>query len=202
MLETVDIVESLRDLNQSNFFIIKVAERIYGLIYQNLQPEDLKPILGEAPVQIGEMPAPPPPPAPPGMPPLPQLPPQPLMVPRYKAFAFVPPEIIANSYRFKPMGIFSLENKVVKSAQFMDWVKTFMPVINMSEAAKYSAQIMGTSDEVDKMVMPAPMMGPGQPPMAPHPDAPGLKGGPNGNQPSFLPPPPNELRRQPVASGS
>jgi len=192
-------------------FIIKVAERIYGLIYQNLGPEDLKPILGEMPVQIGETPAPSPPPPPPGMPPLPQLPPQPLMVPRYMAFAFVPPEIVANSYRFKPMGIFSLENKVIKSAQFMDWVKTFQPVINLSEAAKYAAQIMGTGDEVDKMVMPMPMMPPGggppgSPPMGgpamPAPDAPGLKGGPNGNQPSFLPGPPNELRRQPIASAS
>lgn len=183
-------------------FILKVAERIYGLIYQNLQPEDLKPILGEEPVQIGEMPAPPPPPAPPGMPSLPQLGPQPLMVPRYMAFAFPPPEIVANSYRFKPMGIFSLENKVIKSAQFMDWVKTFAPVINMSEAAKYSAQIMGTGDEVDKMVMPMPMMAPqgaGET-ASPPPGAPGLKGGPNGNQPSFMPPEArNPLRREPVA---
>lgn len=178
-------------------FILKVAERIYGLIYQNLQPEDLKAILGEEPVQIGEIPSPPPPPPPPGMPPLPQLPPQPHMVPRYMAFAFVPPEVVANSYRFKPMGIFSLENKVIKSAQFMDWVKTFMSVINLSEAAKYSAQIMGTSDEVDKMVMPMPMMPPGG---APPPDSPGLKGGPNGNQPSFLPPEANPTARQPVTA--
>lgn len=182
-------------------FIIRVAERIYGLIYQNLQPEDLKPILGEEPVQIGTMPAPPPPPPPPGMPSLPQLPPQPLMVPRYMAFAFPPPEVVANSYRFKPMGIFSLENKVIKSAQFMDWVKTFAPVVNMAEAAKYSAQIMGTGDEVDKMVMPMPMISPpGGAPGQPPPGAPGLKGGPNGNQPAFLPPEMgNPLRRQPVA---
>lgn len=186
-------------------FILKVAERIYGLIYQNLQPEDLKPILGEEPVQIGELPSPPPPTPPPGMPPLPQLPPQPHMVPRYMAFAFVPPEIVANSYRFKPMGIFSLENKVIKSAQFMDWVKTFQPVIDLSEAAKYAAQIMGTGDDVDKMVLPMPMMAPGttgQAPGGPVPGSPGLKGGPNGNQPSFLPPTPNEVRRQPVAAAS
>lgn len=180
-------------------FIIKVAERIYGLIYQNLQSEDLKAILGEEPIQIGTMPAPPPPPPPPGMPPLPQLGPQPLMVPRYKAFAFVPPEIVANSYRFKPMGIFSLENKVIKSAQFMDWVKTFAPVINLSEAAKVSAEIMGTSDQVDKLVLPMPMMlPPGQEPG----NGPGLKGGPNGNQPNFLPSTPSPLARQPVASAS
>lgn len=177
-------------------FILKVAERIYGLIYQNLQPEDLLPILGEDPVQIGLMPSPPPPPPPPGMPPLPQLPPTPLMVPRYKAFAFAPPEIVANSYRFRPMGIFSLENKVIKSAQFMDWVKTFLPVINLPEAAKYAAQIMGTSEDIDKMVMPMmPMLPQGQ-----APDAPGLKGGANGNQPSFMPPENrNPLRREPVA---
>lgn len=184
-------------------FMLKCADRIYGLIYQNLQSEDLKPILGEQPVQIGTIPAPPPPPPPPGMSPLPQAPDQPHMVPRYMAFAFPPPEVVANSYRFKPMGIFSLENKVIKSAQFMDWVKTFAPVVNMSEAAKYSAQIMGTGDEVDKMVMPMPPpMIPGMPPgpgMLP-PGAPGLKAGPNGNQPSFLPPEMrNPLRRQPVA---
>jgi len=179
-------------------FLLQVAERIYGLIYQNLSSEDLKPILGEEPVQIGTVPAPPPPPAPPGLPPLPQAPPQPLMVPRYKAFAFPPPEVVANSYRFKPMGIFSLENKVIKSAQFMDWTKTFAPVIDMAEAAKYAAEIMGTSEKVDKLVRPMPMLPPG-PGMAPPPEAPGLKGGPNGNQPSFLPPEArNPIRRQPV----
>ncbi len=183
-------------------FILKVAERVYGLIYQNLTHEDLKPILGEEPVQIGEQPAPPPPPPPPGMPPLPQLPPQPIMVPRYMAFAFPPPEIIMNSYRIKPMGIFSLENKTIKAAQFMDWVKTFAPVINMPEAAKYSAQILGTSDEVDKMVMPMPMMPPPPPGTQPGKEAPGLKGGPNGNQPSFLPALPNQVRRTPVTSQS
>lgn len=192
-----------------NDFIMKVAERVYGLIYQNLQPEDLKPILGENPVQIGMLPAPPPPPAPPGMPPLPPAPPIPHMVPRYMAFAFVPPEIVANSYLFKPMGIFSLENKIIKSAQFMDWTKTFAPVVNMPEAAKYAAQIMGTGDDVDKMVMNAPPMpppaGPPMPPPGPgvpHLPSTGLKGGPNGNQPRFLPPLPNPLTRQPVVSSS
>lgn len=176
-------------------FIIRSAERIYGLIYQNLESEDLKPILGEEPVQIGTLPSPPPPPPPPGMPPLPQMAPQPFMVPRYMAFAFVPPEIVSNSYRFKPMGIFSLENKVIKSAQFMDWVKTFAPVVNLAEAAKYAAQIMGTGDEVDKMIMPMPMM-----PPAPDSETPGLHGGANGDQPSFMPPEArNPVRRQPVA---
>jgi hypothetical protein len=132
----------------------------------------------------------------------------PHMVPRYLAFAFVPPEIVSNSYLFKPMGIFTMENKVIKSAQFMDWVKTFAMVVNMPEAAKYSAQIMGTSDDVDKMVMPMPMMppggpegppgGPGKPPGS-LPGAPGLRGGADGNKPSFLPPEVrNPLRRQPV----
>lgn len=183
-------------------FIMKVAERIYGLIYQNLQPEDLKPILGEEPVQIGMLPPPPLPPGmviPPGMPP-----PQPIphMVPRYLAFAFVPPEIVANSYLFKPMGIFSLENKIIKTAQFMDWYKTFQMVANPVESAKYAAQIMGTADDVDKLVQPMPMMPPPGGPGGPKPPQ-GLKGGPNGNQPSFMPPDAqNPLRRQPVISGS
>jgi hypothetical protein len=178
-------------------FMLRAAYRIYGLIYQNLQSEDLKPILGEEPVQIGTIPAPPPPPPPPGMAPLPQLPPQPHLVPRYMAFAFIPPEVLSNSYRFKPMGIFSLENKVIKSAQFMDWYKTFQMVVNPSEAARYAAQILGTSDDVDKMVMPMPMLPPGGP--ASGPGGAGLQGGPNGNQPRFLPPTPSPLDRQAVA---
>lgn len=187
-----------------NDFILKVAERVYGLIYQNLQPEDLKPILGENPVQIGTLPAPPPPMAPLGMPPLPPMPPIPHMVPRYLAFAFVPPEIVANSYLFKPMGIFSLENKIIKSAQFMDWYKTFQMVANPVESAKYAAQIMGTADEVDKLVMPMPMMPPppqGGPDKGPGVPS-GLKGGPNGNQPRFMPQTPNPLTRQPIVAGS
>jgi hypothetical protein len=180
-------------------FILKVAERIYGLIYQNLTPEDLKPILGEEPVDIGPVPAPPPPPPPPGMPPLPQLPPQPMLVPRYMAFAFPPPEVVANSYRFKPMGIFSLENKVIKGAQFMDWYKTFSMVANPVEAAKTSAEILGISDQVDKLVMPMPMM---PPPGQEGDEGKGLKGGPNGNQPNFLPKGGEPLDRQPVTSSS
>lgn len=181
-------------------FLIRAAERIYGLIYQNLTPNDLVPILGTNPVQIGTMPAPVPPPAAQnGLPPPPAIGQIPHMVPRFMAFAFPPPEIIQNSYRFKPMGIFSLENKVVKTAQFMDFVKVFAPVINMSEAAKYAAKIMG-NDEAEKMILPFPILPPmgAPPPGSPVPaSAPGAKGGPNGNQPAFLPP--NPVRRQPVA---
>lgn len=168
-------------------FLIKSADRIYGLIYQNLtSPEDYRPILGDSPVQIGEIQTP--------MGPIPQI------VPRYKAFAFVPPEIVSQSYMFKPMGIFSLENKTVKTAQWMDFCKFFAPVLNMSEAAKYGAELMGTSEKVDRMVMPMPMLpppGPGQggPPQPPK-DAKGGKGGPNGNQPNFLPADP--INRQPI----
>lgn len=184
-------------------FMLRAAERIYGLIYQNLTPEDLKPILGEEPVDIGPVPAPPPPPPPPGMPPLPQLPPQPLLVPRYMAFAFPPPEVVANSYRFKPMGIFSLENKVMKSAQFMDWYATFAMVANPVESAKHAGQLIGASDEIDKLVMPMPMMPPpGAPGSEPPEGGKGNKGGPNGNQPNFLPKTPEPLDRQPIASAS
>ena len=129
-----------------------------------------------------------------------------------RAFVFSPPEVLANSYRFKPMGIFTLENKIIKSAQFMDWVKTFQPCVNMPEAAKYAAQIMGTADEVDKLVMAMPMLPPGGPgqmppqsPVGPHlppnlaPKKPGLSSGPNGNQPRFMPPTPDPLSRQPIA---
>lgn len=183
-----------------NDFILKVAERIYGLIYQNLQPEDLKPILGEEPVQIGEIPSPPPPAPPPGMPPLPQLAAQPLLVPRYMAFAFPPPEVVSNSYRFKPMGIFSLENKIIKSAQFMDWYATFQMVANPVESAKHAGQLIGASEDIDKLVLPMPMMAP-SPGGAPD-GAKGSKGGPNGNQPNFLPQSGGPLDRQPVASAS
>lgn len=164
-------------------FLMKVAERVYGLIYQNLNPDDLKPILGDAPVEIAPAPMP-------GMPPV--------MVPRYQAFAFVPPEEIARSYRFKPMGIFSLENKVIKNAQFMDWTKVFAPVVDLTEAAKYSANLQG-NEEAERMIRPMPMLPP-EPPVGPgmsnKKDVPGMKGGENGNQPAFMPP--NPIRRQPV----
>jgi hypothetical protein len=173
-------------------FMMRLADRIYGLVYQNLKPEDLKPILGEEPVEIA-------PPPFPGAPPI--------TVPRFMAFAFVPPEEVARSYRFKPMGIFTLENKVIKDAQFKDWVKLFAPFLNMPEAAKYSAQLQG-NDDAEKMVMPMPMLPPGAPgspgiPGGPPPpgipgqkQTPGMKGGPNGNQPAFLPP--NPVNREPV----
>lgn len=169
---------------ESSFFL-RAADRIYGLIFQNLtQHEDYLPILGDDPVDIGMIPGP--------------MGPQPMKVPRYMAFAFVPPEELSKSYRFKAMGIFSLENKVIKLAQFMDWVKLFAPVINLPEAAKYSSELMGMSEQVEKIVMPIPMMPappPGAPPIAAA--APGMKGGPNGNQPSFLPHS-NPIRREPV----
>lgn len=167
-------------------FLIKAAERIYGLIYQNLHPDDLLPILGDHPVLIDQVPGPM------GM--------MPIHVPRYKAFVFVPPEEVGRSYRFKPMGIFSLENKVVKQAQFMDWTKVFAPVVNLPEAAKYSAELMGMNDEAEKLVMPMPMLPPGQPPpgQTNKKDIPGAHGGPNGNQPAFLPP--NPINRQPVGA--
>lgn len=161
-------------------FLNRIAEKTYGLIYQELTPEDLKTILGEEPIQIGLLP-----------PPIPGLPPMPHMVPRYLAFAFVPPEEIYRSYRFKPMGIFSMENKLTKAAQFMDWAKLFAPVLNMSEAAKYSAKLMG-NDEAEKMILPMPLM-----PPPPPKDAPGMKGGPNGDKPNFLPP--NPLNRVPAS---
>lgn len=171
-------------------FVIRVAERIYGLIYQNLTPEDMKAILGEEPVQIGVLPIP----GPDGMP-------MPHLVPRFAAFAFVPPEEVAKSYRFKPMGIFTLDNKIIKAAQFMDWQKVNAAVINPVESAKYSGHLLGLGDEVEKLVMPMPLLPPGgesSPPPNGKSDTPGAKGGPNGNQPNFLPPDP--LRRQPVTA--
>lgn len=170
-------------------FLMKAADRIYGLIYQNLTPQDMVPILGTEPVQIGVLPIP----GPDGLP-------MPHIVPRYAAFVFPPPEEVGNSYRFKPMGIFSLENKVVKTAQAMDFAKMFAPVLNMSEYAKYVAELMGTSEQVDKTILPFPLLpppGPGEGQDGGDKEKPGMKGGPNGNQPSFLPP--NPVRREPVA---
>jgi hypothetical protein len=217
-------------------FLIEAAERIYSLIYGNLQPEDMKAILGTEPVQIGTMPAPPPPPPPPGMMPLPPAPPQPVMVPRYLAFVFVPPEMVAQSYRFKPMGIFSMENKIVKSAQVMDAIKvgSVQPgLMNIGAALQYVLEKLQGVPEAKAWFPPFPMLPgipggmPGMPGMLPPPTnpgeppgqgsmagvtppntipgnrmqgrpTPGMKGGPNGNQPSFLPP--NPIRRQPVTT--
>jgi hypothetical protein len=192
-------------------FLLEAAERIYSLIYQYLTPDDMRPILGEAPVEIDQNPMT-------GMP---------IEIPRYLAFAFVPPEEVSRSYRFKPMGIFSADNKIVKSAQVMDAIKlgAGMPpnpltgkIFDPLSALEYNlTKLQGISEAEKwfKRLPPMPMMPPGMPPpgMTPGPNGaplppnnqipapnqagtPGMKGGPNGNQPSFLPP--NPIRRQPI----
>lgn len=180
-------------LNIEDDFLIKLANKTYGLIYQNLTShEDLRPILGDSPVQIGEMP-----------PMAPGLPPQPIMVPRYRAFAYPPPELVNTSYRFKPMGIFSLENKIVKAAQFMDFYKLFAPFCNPTEAAKYASKLLGNDEQdMQKVILPeqvvAMMMASGvQQPTPNQKETPGMKGGANGNGASFGPQNPD--RRQPAA---
>jgi hypothetical protein len=224
-------------------FLVEASERIYALIYGNLQPMDMKPILGDTPVQIGMIQPPPPPPPVPGQMPLPQAPPIPHMVPRFLAFVFVPPEMVAESYRFRPMGIFSMENKIVKSAQVMDAIKvgTTLPPgsMDISGALQFVLEKLQTIPEAKAWFPPFPNMpgipqgqpmmpppgvpppnGPGAPPpglgplgpgAGPIPPnhsisenatpsqkmaAPGMKSGPRGNQPSFLPRP---IRRQPIA---
>lgn len=209
-------------------FLIQACEHIYALIYGNLQPEDMKPILGSNPVQIDTNP----------------MTGEPITVPRFLAFAFVPPEMVAESYRFKPMGIFSMENKIVKSAQVMDAIKvgTMLPPgqMNISSALQFVLEKLQTIPEAKAWFPPFPhmpgipqspmMMPPGMPPppgQGPMPPpgmgplgpeagptspnhtvaqnaspstrmaAPGMKSGPRGNQPSFLPRP---IRRQPIAS--
>jgi hypothetical protein len=195
-------------------FLMRAAQKVYGLIYQYLpNPEDLKPILGDEMVQIGMVPDPM------------TGEPKPHMVPRYLAFAYPPPELVNNSYRFKPMGIFSLENKVVKDAQIKDLIKLGMGAdptgtrFNALEALKYDAiQVNGIS-EAEKWFPSVPMVpitmippellplifergkpGAGnEPPPSPQTnkkDQPGMKGGPNGNGPSFAPP--NPIRRAPI----
>ena len=183
-------------------FMIQAARKSYALIYQRYasDPQGLQPILGDDPVQIGVIPGP--------------MGPMPHMVPRFLAFAFPPPEIINQSYSWKPMGIFSMENKVIKSAQVMDLIKLNLanPAFDATEASKYLAvQIQGISD-AEKWFRPIPMMpvpppGLGPPPegpirpgsKAPGPkELPGMKGGPNGNGATFAPASP--VRRQPVIS--
>jgi hypothetical protein len=179
---------------QESTFLLRAAEKIYSLIYQELTPPDLRPILGDEPVDIA------PPPAP-GMPPI--------QVPRFMAFAFVAPEEVNRSYNFKPMGIFSLENKIVKAAQVLDLMKinATNPRFDFNAAGKYVATKLQGVDEAEKWFLPpmptipglsAPTGEPMTPggPMAPPPDAPGMKGGPGGNQPNFLPPDP--VNRQPL----
>ena len=201
-------------------FLIEAAERIYSLIYGNLQPDDMKSILGDSPVQIANNP----------------MTGAPIEIPRYLAFVFVPPEVLAQSYRFKPMGIFSMENKIVKSAQVMDAIKvgSVLPPgqFNIATALQYVLEKLQGIPEAKSFFapfpnvpgipggplmmpgMPPPMLGPGSSPGPQGPVAgatppntipgqnmqgrptPGMHGGPNGNQPSFLPP--NPIRRQPV----
>jgi len=186
-------------------FLVRAAQKIYSLIYQRFgsDPQGLMPILGDDPVQIGELP-----------PPIPGMPPQPHMVPRYLAFAFVPPEMVNTSYTYKPMGIFSMENKVVKSAQIMDLIKLNMgnPSFDVTAATKYLAIEVQGINEAEKWFKPVPMipitmippellpmiMGPaaGGPPQTNKKDTPGMKGGKNGDGASFGPP--NPVNRQPV----
>lgn len=170
--------------------LLKVAEKSYGLIYQELDRQELRPILGEQPITIGER-----------LDPM-TMQPVPVQVPRFMAFAFPPPEEIHQSYRFKPMGIFSLENKVVKVAQAMDAVKLLAgdPRFDVIGAMKYITVTLQQLDEFEKFFLDVPMvpLPPGMLPPGGDPnqgppgamggkDTPGLKGGPNGNQPSFLP---------------
>lgn len=178
-------------------YLLKAAGKIYGLIYQELDPQEMKYILGEDPVTIGVIPTP--------------MGPQPMQVPRYLAFAFVPPEELNRSYRIKAMGVFSMENKIVKSAQVMDLVKVAAadPRFDVISALKYVAVTLQGISEAEKWFLNVPpqMMGGGKEgddgeeekgeegrEML---DGPGMKGGPNGNGPSFLPDQ-NPLRREPV----
>lgn len=186
-------------------FLLKAAEKMYSLCYQELKPQDLQYILGDDEIEIGQT-----------VNPLTGLP-EPVLVPRFLAFAFPPPEVINTSYALKPMGIFSMENKVIKTAQIMDLIRLYGddPRFDKIAAGKYIAKIQQV-DEADKWFMPMPLM-PGMPGMVPPgvglgaapiqpgpaapeapepPGPPGMSGGQNRNQPRFLPP--NPLRRQPA----
>lgn len=187
-------------------FLVRTAQKTYGLIYQRFgeDPGGLKQILGDDPVKIGELP-----------PPAPGLPPMPHMVPRFLAFAFVPPEMVNTSYLFKPMGIFSMENKVVKSAQIMDMIKLNMgnPAFDSMAASKYLAVEVQGVNEAEKWFRDIPMipitaippemlpiimdnmMGGGK---TNKKDTPGMKSGKNGNGATFSPP--NPINRQLVTS--
>ncbi len=177
-------------------FILKAAQKIYGLIYQNLTPQDLRPILGDELIHIEHIQDP----MNGGM--------VPFQLPRYLAFAFVPPEEVNRSYRFKPMGVFSLDNNITKTAQILDLINLAGPDprFDRMAALKYVAVTLQQIDEAEKWFMALPPMMPGMPPpgmppppgapgMAP-PEPPGMKGGSTGSKPNFLPP--NPLRRQPV----
>lgn len=190
-------------------FLVRCAQKTYGLIYQRYgeDPNGLRMILGEDPVQIGEIPNP--------MDPM--GPPIPHMVPRYLAFAFVPPEVVNNAYIYKPMGIFSMENKIVKSAQIMDLIKINLgnPGFDSTAATKYLAVEVQGINEAEKWFRPVPMiplsmippellpmiMQGQQPGQTNKKDMPGMKSGPNGNGATFAPPKlPNPINRQPVLS--
>lgn len=199
-----DRVASLGMVMESAF-LMRAASKIYGLIYQRFatDPEGLLPILGDDPVQIGEIPNPIDP----------MGPPQPHIVPRYMAFAFPPPEMVNQSYQFKPMGIFSMENKIVKSAQIMDLIKLNIanPSFDATAASKYLAVTVQGIGEAEHWFRPVPMiplsmippellpmiMG-GKKPETNKKDLPGMKGGENGNGASFGPG--NPVRRQPVVA--
>lgn len=151
-------------------FLLKVGEKSYKIIYQEVGkqgPMLLQPILGDAPVTIAEMPIP-------------------VQVPRFMAFALVPPEEVSRSYKLKPVGIFSMENKIVKSAQIMEAIQVAGPDPRFDRIAalEYLMTIVQGIDEANKWFIdiPLPMMTP------PPPGGEGPTGGPNGNQPSFLPP--------------
>lgn len=163
-------------------YLLRAASKIYGLIYQNLDPQEMKYILGEEPVTIDVIMN------------------TPVQVPRFLAFAFVPPEEINRSYRIKAVGVFSMENKIVKSAQVMDLIKVMAmdPRFDLIGAMKYVAVTLQGIQEAEKWFLNIPM--PMMPPQMPNKkEMPGMKSGPNGDSPTFLPPSPNPLNRQPVA---
>lgn len=173
-------------------FLLKAAEKMYSLIYQELSPKDMFFILGDDPVTIKEDPIF-----------------GPIKIPRWKAFAFVPPEVVSQAYLFKPMGMFTLENKVVKTAQIMDAIKlgSMDPMrFDAMQALKYVlVNIQGVTEAENWFQPPmqgmpglpgslpgAPGMGlPGRPPtpagQPPPISVPGMKGGPNGNSATFSP---------------
>lgn len=187
-------------------FLVVAAKKTYGLVYQRFgtDPQGLQYILGDDPVTIGEFPNPM----------GPQFPPIPHQVPRYLAFAFVPPEIVNNAYIYKPMGIFSMENKIVKSAQILDLIKLNMgnPGFDTQAATKYLAVEVEGISEAEKWfrdipMIPLAMIPPELLPMILPPpgggqtnkkNTPGMKGGQNGNGATFAPP--NPVNRQPVLS--
>jgi hypothetical protein len=190
---------------ESSFLVVS-AKKTYGCIYQRFasDPEGLRYILGDDLVTIGELPNPM----------GPDFPPVPHQVPRYLAFAFVPPEVVNNAYIYKPMGIFSMENKIVKSAQVMDMIKLNMgnPGFDTQAASKYLAVDIQGINEAEKWFRPIPMipiaMIPPEllPMILPPPgggsmnkkNTPGMKSGPNGTGATFSPP--NPVNRQPVVA--